>query len=308
MLACAAVAAAAAAAPVWRSQALNADGSVTLRWLYDAEQQQLSLNISARLPQGTSPGWLGIGFSPDGLMRSGDYIVGYMAGPRACVRSLANGDKAGLPPTLPPTFNVSRAAIAFEGDVMSISGIRPFTGANVIKTSGTQKVLFAAGSAKVVPATCDAVLAGTNHHDLGAQGLVGAADVDFSGLTVAPTPAPAPHVAAPTPGAYCSVCSDGLCFPANMTIKDASHFSYYDPQLTCVAETYTYSTATGALDISADLADPTDCFAEAANRTHSTFSIKWNGTHVAVANSLFPAVFLVRSGAAGAVCPPPSLR
>eukprot|EP01062_Namystynia_karyoxenos_P023886 TRINITY_DN19269_c0_g1_i1.p1 TRINITY_DN19269_c0_g1~~TRINITY_DN19269_c0_g1_i1.p1 ORF type:complete len:332 (+),score=111.30 TRINITY_DN19269_c0_g1_i1:71-997(+) len=289
----------------WRSQTLNADGSVALRWAYDGAAKHLHLNLTARLPAATTPGWLGLGFSPDGAMHNGDFIIGFAAGGQACVRAAANGATAGMPPTLPPTFNVTATGVAVTGATISIAATRPLTGANPIKATGAQKVLFAAGSAAAAPQSCGAVLSSANQHDLGAQGFVGAADVAFSGSTPRPTPAP-PSVAPPAPGIYCSVCDAGLCFPANLTVKDAKHFSYYDPQLRCPDEAFRFVPSTGELDISADMARPSDCFAQAANRTHSTFRLGWNGTHLSVANSLFPEVFLVPSKPAGGICAPPS--
>lgn len=164
-------------------QDLNTQGTLKLSWNYNSAAKTVDLKATATVPSGTTGGYLAIGFSPDGLMHSGDYIVGYPG----CVRVSSNNGTKGNPPNGAAAFAVDGGKFAADGNVWTLSGVRPFAGGNAI-VGTPQPVIFAAGSAAVVPASCDAEYTFANHHDLGGGGFVGSANVSFA-------PAPAPPAA-----------------------------------------------------------------------------------------------------------------
>lgn len=160
----------------WRSQVLNPQKTATLQWQHNTSERLLFLKLTVTLPSGASPGYIAVGFSPDGMMEAGDYIMGYMSSGQPCVRALTNGAKGSIP-TSSGALMLNYTSVVINGDVMSLAVARPLTGANPIKATGEQKVLFAVGSASSSPKTCDDALSGKNHHDLGT--LVGHTDISF---------------------------------------------------------------------------------------------------------------------------------
>eukprot|EP00755_Sulcionema_specki_P025904 Sspe_Gene.84387::Locus_55400_Transcript_2_3_Confidence_0.500_Length_874::g.84387::m.84387 len=146
------------------SQVVNTTGTggarvtVTLDWDYSPQEVAISLSVSSTT--NTSLGWIGIGWSDQGVMVGGDFVIGYLPGNggAACVRAVRC--KTAPPPNDPSLFNVTSASYTEASGVVHMKFTRPCTaGANPIKSSGSQPVLFAAASAGTpgaskVPGNC----------------------------------------------------------------------------------------------------------------------------------------------------------
>lgn len=173
----------------WQSTALVQNKSLMLRWLYNASAKDITLNLTAQLSKDAPAlGYIAIGFSADGQMHNGDYIMGYFYGDQSCVRSLTNGAAAGAIPTSANHTPLSHTAIVNHAvgasRSMSMQVTRSLVGKVPISMSGSQKVLYAAGSASVMPTTCVAPLAFSNHHDI--TDFVGVANVAFGASVAVP--------------------------------------------------------------------------------------------------------------------------
>lgn len=279
------------------SSCLNNECTMHLAWNYDATAKLLHMKIETAYPSTVNPGWAGVGFVPDGQhgeMANGTFVVGYIVDDvGGCVRVNTNGVKPGDLPTGPGDFSVTDTAVSVDGNNMTILATRPFaaTGRGHAIVPGVQTVIFAAGSAKASPQTCDAPFTQANYHDLTAAGMIGNRDVDFSAGTLPPTPAPAPAVPPPL-GLFCTYIEG---FAANVTLytstDGASLLTYGDTFAIC-DEKYTYIPAGGLIDISANYADPTDCFSQLKAKYGGAFIFSWNGTVMTAKNSVFPALYL----------------
>ena len=172
----------------------------SLQWR--VQGTSVALRLDAIVANGTTPGWLGLGFSPGGTMAAGDFIVGYAGADRPCVRALSSS-REGRPPAEPQPFELANASFTISGRTMTLSATRPLKSVvqgHVELGLGAVNVLYAAGSRMVVPWGCGNALNLLNHHDLGY--LVGAAVVGIA--SDAPTAPPVPPPAGPQ--WQCSVC------------------------------------------------------------------------------------------------------
>jgi hypothetical protein len=150
----------------------------SLQWR--VQDSSVALRLDAIVANGTTPGWLGLGFSPGGTMAAGDFIVGYAGADRPCVRALSSSSE-GRPPAEPQPFELANASFSISGRMMTLSATRPLKSVvqgHVELGVGAVNVLYAAGSRTVVPWGCGNALNLLNHHDLGY--LVGAAVVGIA--------------------------------------------------------------------------------------------------------------------------------
>lgn len=163
--------------------------SAQLDYVASEEVQTMWLRLRVTVPPGDRlPGWLAMGFSPNGAMSHGDYIYGY----QGCVRALSNRHD-GLPPGSPEPFALTEHSFTVEGRNMTLEAVRPFK-TSLHEHVELQKgiltnVLYAAGSTNTAPkdGECNAWLTMLNHHDFGDVGLAGHVIVD---LFAQPEPAP----------------------------------------------------------------------------------------------------------------------
>eukprot|EP01062_Namystynia_karyoxenos_P076729 TRINITY_DN757_c0_g1_i1.p1 TRINITY_DN757_c0_g1~~TRINITY_DN757_c0_g1_i1.p1 ORF type:complete len:349 (+),score=67.01 TRINITY_DN757_c0_g1_i1:356-1402(+) len=108
----------------------------------------------------------------------------------------------------------------------------------------------------------------------------------------------APRVAAPPVGkAFCGGVPGIL--KSNITVLSATTMEYHNNimvagiNVDCPKENFVYDAATGVLDISKDMADPSDCFAKAsAQDGGSKFTFTYDGTKITSKNSKWGAIDL----------------
>lgn len=136
------------------------NGSLTLEWS-SPDNKTLKMTLVMTYAGSEQPGWLAVGWSPDGSMAKSDFVIGY----ESCVRVQQNGDKAGSPPNISGSFNVTGDSFTHAGQTVTLEFTRPLTGLVPVVSSGSF-VLTAAGSKSVTPASCDASIGPANAHDL----------------------------------------------------------------------------------------------------------------------------------------------
>eukprot|EP01062_Namystynia_karyoxenos_P076746 TRINITY_DN757_c0_g1_i7.p1 TRINITY_DN757_c0_g1~~TRINITY_DN757_c0_g1_i7.p1 ORF type:complete len:306 (+),score=85.22 TRINITY_DN757_c0_g1_i7:329-1246(+) len=114
----------------------------------------------------------------------------------------------------------------------------------------------------------------------------------------------APRVAAPPVGkAFCGGVPGIL--KSNITVLSATTMEYHNNimvagiNVDCPKENFVYDAATGVLDISKDMANPSDCFAKASAQGGSTFTFTlskftftYDGTKITSKNSKWGAIDL----------------
>eukprot|EP01065_Artemidia_motanka_P026313 TRINITY_DN31233_c0_g1_i1.p2 TRINITY_DN31233_c0_g1~~TRINITY_DN31233_c0_g1_i1.p2 ORF type:complete len:243 (+),score=91.26 TRINITY_DN31233_c0_g1_i1:55-729(+) len=111
-----------------------------------------------------------------------------------------------------------------------------------------------------------------------------------------------PAGGAPPPGLYCGSIAGIL--NSNLTVINATHMTYFNDitvanvLVACPDQPFVFQPDTGLLDISKDMADPTNCFAKASVQDGgSTFTFTFDGlSSITSSNSRWGAIDLQKAG------------
>ena len=115
-----------------------------------------TMTLTANFPEGSPPGWAAFGFSSNGMMANGSYVMGYVTGTDLCVLSMVNTD-LGSPPVTIGAPSISNASVAVVGQTMTITATLDDPAAFGI-AAGTQSVMYAASNSSALPADCESNL------------------------------------------------------------------------------------------------------------------------------------------------------
>jgi len=134
------------------------DGTLTLTWAA-AGTDKLKVTLASTYTGSLTPAWLAVGFSPDGSMDNGNYVMGYTD----CVRSMSNVAKGSVPANSTKSLPITGASFAMIGAAMTLE-FEVSTGPWML--AGGNYVLTAAGSTAVKPKDCTTALTKDNAHDM----------------------------------------------------------------------------------------------------------------------------------------------